>query len=329
MTGEWFKFLAQQSGNDHELVDALKDLDDFTHRGREVAYQAVDTLEHSIADASREMDAILGQMKDNDFLNEDIEHSLVDQLSVLHNEYAAMPDGLREDIEALPSGPLSIAVFGRQGSGKATLMATLTRDNGDLIGAERLGSDVRSYGYRGLSLTDVPGSFLTSRLQVASEPMMGSIRAGNPMSSIESLDEAGISENELALESAREADLIILLLTSDGFGDSEMGLLFQLKQLGKPVICLVNVMMDVPDDEVEFEAFAARLDDWFADSRNARSIMRDVMSQGEALGQDWSRLPFAFAHLKAAYMAGRLQTAERGGRLLAISHFRVCLSTKM
>ena len=53
----------------------------------------------------------------------------------------------------------NITLFGRTGTGKSTLMETLTNGEGKTIGqgGQRTTRDVRSYKWKGLKITDVPG----------------------------------------------------------------------------------------------------------------------------------------------------------------------------
>ncbi len=136
---------------------------------------------------------------------------------------AAYVKKIRDDIEILHERQkdFTVVVYGRTMAGKSTLMEILTHGNGDSIGrgAQRTTRDVRSYFWRGLKIFDVPG--------------------------ICSFD--GAEDDKLAFETTKSADLILFILTNDAPQADEAAALAQLKNLGKPVLGIVNVKMSFVD----------------------------------------------------------------------------------
>jgi len=108
-------------------------------------------------------------------------------------------------------------------AGKSTLMEILTEGNGETIGkgAQRTTRDVRQYTWNGLEITDVPG--------------------------IGAFD--GEEDEQIAFETAKTADLILFLITDDAPQASEADCFSRIINLGKPVICIMNVKASVSEEK--------------------------------------------------------------------------------
>ncbi|MDE0306883.1 MAG: 50S ribosome-binding GTPase, partial [Albidovulum sp.] len=120
----------------------------------------------------------------------------------------------------------SVALFGRTMAGKSTLMEILTNGSGATIGqgAQRTTRDVRTYSWKGLRVTDVPG-----------------------VAAFE-----GSEDEELAFQAAAKADLILFLITDDAPQPVEAECLAQVRALGKPVIGICNVKAALEDaDDID------------------------------------------------------------------------------
>lgn len=113
----------------------------------------------------------------------------------------------------------TITVFGKTTVGKSTLMEVLTNGNGKSIGkgAQRTTRDIRHYIWKetGIKFTDVPG--------------------------IGAAERGGNNDTEKAFFEAKYADLILFLITDDAPQEDEAKALAMIKDLGKPVICILNV----------------------------------------------------------------------------------------
>ena len=162
-------------------------------------------------------------------------------------------------------------------AGKSTLMEVLTEGDGSAIGmgAQRTTRDIRRYEWNGLAVTDVPG--------------IGAFE--------------GEEDTRLAFDAAKTADLIVFLLTDDAPQAVEADCFRQVKDLGKPVIIIMNVKVSV-DSGKSMKLIERDMNRAFDDER-IEEIRRQFCKFAEPFGQDWSNVPFVATHLKAAYEAVR------------------------
>jgi predicted GTPase len=93
-------------------------------------------------------------------------------------------------------------------------MEILTHGKGESIGkeAQRTTRDVRTYTYKNLQITDVPG-----------------------IAAFE-----GEDDENIAFDAAKKCDLILFLITDDAPQACEAECLNRILELGKPVICLIT-----------------------------------------------------------------------------------------
>ncbi|MBR1647551.1 MAG: 50S ribosome-binding GTPase [Selenomonadaceae bacterium] len=185
------------------------------------------------------------------------------------------------------SREFSIVVYGRTMAGKSTLMEILTHGNGQSIGkgAQRTTLDVRDYHWNGLKITDVPG-----------------ISAFG-----------GQTDERLALEAAKSADLILFLLTSDAPQPDEAEKLAQLKSFGKPVLGVINVKMAFNiNDELDIED----LQDKLADTSTIDATIEQFKKFSASHNQDWSNIKFVATHLLSAY-----QSQDKNPQVFELSRF--------
>ena len=196
---------------------------------------------------------------------------------------------IKNDLENLRerSKDFSIVVYGRTMAGKSTLMEILTHGTGKSIGkgSQRTTLDVRDYYWNGLKITDVPG-----------------ISAFG-----------GAVDEQLALEAAKAADLIIFLLTSDAPQADEAEKLAQLRSLGKPVLGIINVKMSFNiNDDLDIEDLQDRL----ADTQTIETTIRQFKKFSAKHNQDWSNIKFVATHLLSAY-----QSQNKNPKVFEISRF--------
>ena len=173
----------------------------------------------------------------------------------------------------------SIVVYGRTMAGKSTLMEILTNGKGESIGkgSQRTTRDVRTYEWNGLRIMDVPGVCAFSE---------------NP-------EDARVDE-KIALEAAKSADLILFLLTSDPPQPDEAEKLAQLKNLGKPVLGVINVKMkfDINED-IDIEDLEERM----AQTENIDATIAQFKEFAANHNQDWGGIKFVATHLLSAYQS--------------------------
>ena len=192
---------------------------------------------------------------------------VVDEVSPIGNELQKLRERSKD---------FSIVVYGRTMAGKSTLMEILTHGNGKSIGkgAQRTTQDVRSYYWKGLKITDVPG--------------------------ISAFGQGGAADEKLAFEAAKAADLIIFLLTNNAPEADEAEKLAQLRNLGKPVLGIINIKMSCNiNDELDIEDLQERL----ADTETINVIIEQFKKFSVKHNQDWSEIKFVPTHLLSAYQA--------------------------
>lgn len=182
-----------------------------------------------------------------------------------------------EDLETLKGDleKFSITLFGRTMAGKSTLMEVLTEGDGSAIGmgAQRTTRDIRRYEWNGLAVTDVPG--------------IGAFE--------------GEEDTRLAFDAAKTADLIVFLLTDDAPQAVEAECFSQVKDLGKPVIVIMNVKVSI--DAGKSRKLIERDMKRAFDYERIGDIRRQFCRFADIYGQNWDQVPFVSVHLKSAYEA--------------------------
>ncbi|NLW90197.1 MAG: hypothetical protein GXY34_01155 [Syntrophomonadaceae bacterium] len=186
----------------------------------------------------------------------------------------------------------SITLFGRTMAGKSTLMEILTRGDGSSIGkgAQRTTRDVRSYDWKGMEITDVPG-----------------------IAAFE-----GNDDEELAYKSASQADLILFLITDDAPQPVEAECLANILRIGKPVlgICNIKAAVDVSDD---LDIFLRNPNRYFDPIR-----IKQLINQFNIFTHEYipgNRIPFVAAHLRSRFLANQTQDPGLKEKLEKASRF--------
>ena len=210
--------------------------------------------------------------------------ALEGQLSDIQQSVDSLRISFTEDLNALKEDleKFSVTLFGRTMAGKSTLMEVLTEGDGSAIGmgAQRTTRDIRRYEWNGLAVTDVPG--------------IGAFE--------------GEEDTRLAFDAAKTADLIVFLLTDDAPQAVEADCFRQVKDLGKPVIIIMNVKVSV-DSGKSMKLIERDMNRAFDDER-IEEIRKQFCRFAEPFGQDWNNVPFVATHLKAAYEA--VKSAKAG-----------------
>lgn len=182
----------------------------------------------------------------------------------------------------------TVLVFGRTSVGKSTLMEILTHGEGKSIGngTQRTTRDVRDYHWNGLKVIDVPG--------------------------IAAFD--GKEDDDLALDAAKSADLIMFLISDDGVQTEEAKHLANLLAIGKPVLGLINIKVGIADEPrpMDIKRIARKM----SETERIEDICNQFRAYSNEYKQDWSQLTFVHTHLKAAYV-GQGKNEE----LWALSNF--------
>ena len=213
-----------------------------------------------------------------------IGETLENQLSDIQDSVDNLRLSFTEDLEILKEDleKFSVTLFGRTMAGKSTLMEVLTEGDGSAIGmgAQRTTRDIRKYEWNGLSVTDVPG--------------IGAFE--------------GEEDTRLAFDAAKTADLIVFLLTDDAPQAVEADCFRQVKDLGKPVIIIMNVKVSI-DGNKSMKLVERDMNRAFDEGR-IEEIRKQFCRFGDSYGQDWNNVTFVAAHLKSAYEAVKCHKSE-------------------
>ncbi|MCI5596248.1 MAG: 50S ribosome-binding GTPase [Lachnospiraceae bacterium] len=218
---------------------------------------------------------------------------LESQLADIRSAFNRLSFTFKEDLQNLHENLsiFSITLFGRTMAGKSTLMEILTEGDGTSIGkgSQRTTKDVRKYTWNGMEITDVPG--------------IGAFE--------------GEEDEQLAFEAAKMADLILFLITDDAPQVAEAECFSKIVNLGKPIICIMNVKVAISADK-SIKLAIRDINKRF-DMERLSKIRNQFLLFSEQYGQTWSHLPFVYVHLMSAYLAQCTEDKERSKEFYTIS----------
>lgn len=251
---------------------------------------ALAPAERVLADAHREMSALL----------DDVERCCTDWYdpptdetgTVVQADLQRIAEMLSQAARSLPrpDEPLRVVLLGRTQAGKSTLFSYLT------------GSDVSPVG-------DGAPRFTRS---VVAMPMAGCadvVVVDTP--GVGALD--GAEDRELALDAARQADLVVWVATSNSQPSETASALSQVARWGAPMLLVINCREDLVDDEAVGQ-FLDFPDSAFADLDGHRArLARFLDPHGQ---RPLQVLP---VHAAAALLGGRANPTHadllRGSRV--------------
>ena len=223
-----------------------------------------------------------------------LEHEVFEQFQRFGSDLDARQEESRKRLEEARPGmdDFSIALFGRTMAGKSTLMEILTDGNGASIGkgAQRTTRDVRSYRWRGLKVTDVPG-----------------------ISAFE-----GAEDERSAFDAAKNADLVLFLITDDAPQPAEAECFARVRALGKPLISICNVKSALEDDD-DLRLFLHAPERYF-DMNRLKALERQFHELA-AKHNAGAPVFFMFTHLLARFLARRPAHRHRCQDLQGASRF--------
>lgn len=263
--------------NRYDLNEALARCRQSAVRGYETADAQLGEIERVLRLARSETEQSVRRLSGRSAYLAELNHTLVRQIKDIAKAFDKVSDSSREELRQLKNNlsQFNITLFGRTMAGKSTLMEVLTHGDGKAIGngAQRKTRDIRTYEWNGLSITDVPG--------------IGAFE--------------GQKDEDVAFAAAKNADMILFLMTDDGVQSQEAECFRAILELGKPVLCVINVKASVDLNE-EPRYLTEDIEEAFQLSR-LEEIRRQFIAYGALAGQDWSAVPFVFAHLRAAFLA--------------------------
>ena len=290
---------------DTDLSKVLTECHEAARSGYELASDEKAVLDEILSSAEDKIRETALEYKTSPCEVVGIGETLEGQLADIQGAVDDLRISFAEDLDNLEKdlSKFSITLFGRTMAGKSTLMEVLTEGDGSAIGmgAQRTTRDIRRYEWNGLAVTDVPG--------------IGAFE--------------GEEDTRLAFDAAKTADLIVFLLSDDAPQAVEADCFRQVKDLGKPVIVIMNVKVSV-DPGKSVKLVERDMNRAFDFSR-IEEIRRQFCKFAEAYGQDWTMVPFVASHLKAAYEAvkcekdGDLEKAEFWRRLSRIDDLKALI----
>lgn len=245
--------------------------------GYDLASAQYKRLRNTIANAETKIEDTLVAFNSSTCYLSDATSSLAQQLSETRSSLDRLSFAFQEDLQKLHEnlGKFSITLFGRTMTGKSTLMEVFTHGNGESIGrgGQRTTRDVRSYYWNDLEITDVPG-----------------------------IAAVGGEEDDLvAFEAAKAADLILFLTSDDGIQAPEAECFSQILEMGKPVLCIMNVKASINKQKTP-ESALRKIGRAFDFSR-LNEIRDQFYAYAEKRGQNWRNIPFVYVHLQSAFAA--------------------------
>ncbi len=283
----------QSSEPPMDLTEALIECMVFAKRGYTLATGALSLLKRVVRTVSEKVQENIVNLINSNFNDNSTARSLAAQLSSIRSNFEILPQKLSDDINAVSKTFFSITLFGRTMAGKSTLMEILTHGVGDSIGrgAQRTTRDVRTYTYKDLRITDVPG-----------------------IAAFE-----GQEDEDVAFDAAKKCDLILFLITDDAPQACEAECMNRILALGKPVICLINVKANI-NTPSNFKLFTRDIQKKM-DSDRLEAIKKQFFDFGTQYGQDWRKIRFAYVHLKSAFLSQQKEFADHSEVLYALSRF--------
>lgn len=277
-----------------DLEEALARCRKAARNGYSFAKENLKETNKAVAIASEILSKCLKSLEDGSVRTPEVVSHLKEQLSkIVHDLDKLQKDSdldLKERRKRLDK--FSVTLFGRTMAGKSTLMEILTRGNGESIGtgAQRTTRDVRSYKWNSLEVTDVPG-----------------------VAAFE-----GQEDEYLAFEAAKQADLILFLITDDAPQSAEAECLAQVRRLGKPVLGLCNVKVAV-DDPDDLRLFLHNPHHPFSSSRLDQLLQQfQLLVDPHIPGR---RIPFAATHLRSRFLANQPAYNTQREALIKASRF--------
>lgn len=272
-----------------DLKRVLKECKKFARTGYKIAAAQEKNLSRTLSSAQERIQNTIIDFNSSPCYAPETAELLERQLGEISDSFNRLSFAFKEDLENLHNNltNFSITLFGRTMAGKSTLMEILTEGDGSSIGkgSQRTTKDVRKYYWNDLEITDVPG--------------IGAFE--------------GEDDEQIAFEAAKTADLILFLITDDAPQAVDADFFSKIVDLGKPVICIMNVKAAV--NENKSIKLAIRDIDKRFDMDRLNAVRNQFLSYSALYGQTWTHIPFVYVHLKSAYLAEHINDTEKRAAL--------------
>ena len=265
-----FEEAKRERNRSGRLQAALEDCSAAAREAHQAASRRLEQSRQTIAEArALLLKALPAQVASPEA--DETRQGLEEQIANMEEEH----ERLRREVErkAQKLDTFNLTLFGRTMSGKSTLMEILTKGDGKSIGngAQRTTRDVRSYEWQGLTVTDVPG--------------------------VAAFD--GDVDEQIAHDTATDADLVLFMITDDGPQASEAEHLARLRIMGRTVLGVCNVKSSI--NQRTIRRFLRDQHKIF-DEKELRDISRqfDEITDQHIPGNE---VPMVNTHLLARYLA--------------------------
>ena len=254
-------------------------------------------LKKSIDDASAKIKECIEGMKKYHINDESLVQNIRSQLQTVQKDFEQSYYDTQKSLsnKSKMSAMFNITLFGKTKAGKSTLMEILTHGDGSHMGkgGQRTTRDVRSYEWRGMAVTDVPG-----------------------------IDAYGGQEDdEKAEEAATYADLILFMITAGQPEGSEADWMVKLKKMDKPMLCVCNYKQSIGEGIDDF-----RLKRLLSNPKKLEERMNigELVSQfntflNEQLPDE--RVDFKVTHLLAKFYSQQPEYESKKAELEKVSRF--------
>lgn len=251
-------------------------------------------VEDSIEEADRIIRDCKNEMVNYHITDVELINNIQDQLMRIRNEfYSEFRNTERDlDVKRQQLDSFNITLFGRTMAGKSTLMEILTHGSGASIGkgGQRTTRDVRSYSWKGMAVTDVPG--------------------------IDAFE--GADDDEIAEKAVNYADLVLFLITAGQPESTEADWLVKLKQKDKPLVCICNYKSSLSGEQ-RIKRF---LDN--PDRLESEMNVSELVNQFNQFIQTElpnEKVDFLVTHLLAKFYSQQPQYKEKSQLLSKLSKF--------
>ncbi len=279
-----------------KLQQVLKECCHVAREGYRIASANLDEIKITIDGEVSKLKSHLATLNNENIQTDHIEQQIQKQLQQVVSELGSLHKSQVRLLEEKHSqmDKFSIALFGRTLAGKSTLMEILTKGDGSSIGKgnQRNTRDVRSYDWKGLKITDVPG--------------------------VAASDDEGREDEEKAFEAAVQSDLVLFLITNDAPQDSEARCLARVRSQGKSILGILNFKEGL-NNEDDIRIFLR--DNWF---KNDRQDIHDIVQQFHESVNKYSpgnRIRFLYTHLLSRFLSQQPQYKSHQNNLERASRF--------
>ena len=283
-----------------DLKSVLEQCKKSASNGYHIASKHEIQLNKTLENAKTHIQDTIDDFNNSQCYVSNVTNSLETQLIDVQKSFDKLSIELSNDLKKNKKNlsKFSITLFGRTMAGKSTLMEILTNGDGKSIGlgSQRTTKDVRKYEWNNLEITDVPG--------------IGAFE--------------GQEDEQLAFEAAKSADLILFLITDDAPQPIEAECFGRIVNLGKPIVCIMNVKASVSEDK-SIKLMLRDINKRF-DRERLDTIKNQFLSYSTQLGQEWGYIPFVYVHLKSAFLSQHMNDVEKANKLYEVS--RVALLKK-